>query len=87
MHWLTMKLRRVIPATELFTIFRENFLTSTPAPHMSDLIPELCRDAGILRSFDDLDHGTIEATFFERLAALDTTTVLPLVLLLFEKAP
>jgi hypothetical protein len=84
MHWLTMKLRRVVPATELFSTFREHLLSAVPPPQMSDLIPEVCRDARTMRSFDDLEPGSIEATFFERLQALDTSTVLPLVLFLFR---
>lgn len=85
MHWLTMKLRRVVPATELFSNFREHLLSAVPAPEMSDLIPELCRDARTMRSFDDQEVGSVEATFFKRLEALDTSTVLPLVLLLFRE--
>ena len=39
-----------------------------------------------MRSFDDLEPGSVEATFFTRLDALDTSTVLPLVLLLFRES-
>ena len=85
MHWLTMKLRRVVPATELFTAFREHLLSAVPPPNMAGLIPELCRDARTMRSFDALEPGSVEATFFRRLAALDTSTVLPLVLFLFRE--
>jgi hypothetical protein len=86
MHWLTMKLRRVVPATELFSNFREHLLSAVPPPQMSELIPELCRDAQTLRSFDALEPGSVEATFFDRLDALDTSTVLPLVLFLFRES-
>lgn len=84
-HWLTMKLRRVVPATELFSTFRSNILSSVPPPLMADLIPEIRRDAHTMRSFDDQESGTVEATFFERLEALDTATPLPLVLFLFRE--
>lgn len=86
MHWLTMKLRRVVPATELFSNFREHLLSAVPPPQMSELIPELCRDAQTMRSFDTLEPGSVEATFFDRLDALDTSTVLPLVLFLFRES-
>jgi hypothetical protein len=86
MHWLTMKLRRVVPATELFSNFREHLLSTVPPPQMSELIPELCRDAQTMRSFDSLERGSVEATFFDRLEALDTSTVLPLVLFLFRES-
>ena len=39
-----------------------------------------------MRSFDDFDPGTPEELFFSRLEAMDTTTMLPIVLLLFRSA-
>lgn len=84
-HWLTMKLRKVVPATELFATFRTNILSSVPPPQMAELIPEIPRDARTIRSFDDQEPGSVEATFFERLEALDTATPLPLVLFLFRE--
>jgi hypothetical protein len=84
-HWLTMKLRKVVPATELFATFRTNILSTVPPPLMADLIPEIRRDAHTMRSFDDQEPGSVEATFFERLDALDTATPLPLVLFLFRE--
>lgn len=84
-HWLTMKLRRVVPATELFATFRTNILSSVPPPRMAELIPEIRRDAHTMRSFDIQEPGSVEATFFERLDALDTATPLPLVLFLFRE--
>jgi hypothetical protein len=85
MHWLAMKLRKIIPATELFAMFRQEVLQTKPPPNTEQLIQELCRDASILRGFDDRPAGTIEATFFDRLQQLDTTTLLPLALLLFRE--
>ena len=83
-HWLTMKLRRVVPATELFATFRSNILSSVPPPLMAELIPEIRRGAHTIRSFDDQEPGSVEATFFERLEVLDTATPLPLLLFLFR---
>ena len=80
-----MKLRRVVPATELFSTFRANVLASVPPPTMAELIPEIRRDAHTLRGFDDQAPGSVEAIFFERLKALDTTTPLSLVLFLFRE--
>lgn len=85
MHWLTMKLRRLTPATELFAVFRDHVLAGPPSPNMTELIPELCRDARTMRSFDDLEPGSVEATFFDRLQTLDITTMLPLMLFLFRE--
>jgi hypothetical protein len=85
MHWLAMQKRGVVPATELFTTFRSDILNRQPAPRMDELISELCRDAKIMRGFDTQEPGSVEATFFERLDLLDTSTVIPLVLFLFRE--
>jgi len=82
MHWLTMRLERLIPATELFATFRQSVLM--PATDAEALIRELCADAKVMRSFDTPSAKTPEAVFFARLSALDAGTVLPIVLLLFR---
>jgi Protein of unknown function DUF262/Protein of unknown function (DUF1524) len=82
MHWLTMRLERAIPATELFATFRQSVLDGSTAAE--DLIGELCADAAVMRSFDDVQADTPEGEFFRRLGPLDASTVLPLVLLLFR---
>lgn len=84
MHWLTMRLKDVTPATELFPAFRGRVLDTSGAPPVAELIRELCQDAAIMRSFDEQPATSEEGTFFRRLAVLDTTTILPLVLLLFR---
>ena len=82
MHWLTMRLERLIPATELFATFRQSVLG--PTTDAEALIRELCGDAAIMRSFDTPTPKSPEAVFFARLTALDAGTVLPVVLLLFR---
>jgi hypothetical protein len=82
MHWLTMSLERLIPATELFATFRQSILA--PDTDAEELIRELCADAEVMRSFDTPSPRTPEAEFFTRLSALDAGTVLPIVLLLFR---
>lgn len=84
MHWLAMKLNRVIPATELFTEFRSHVLDKTPPEGIDALVRELVRDAAVMRSFDHQPPGSVEERFFRHLEVLDTTTILPLVLLLFR---
>lgn len=84
MHWLAMKLREVVSATELYTTFRRRILGVPDPPLAGELISELRRDAQIMRSFDHQPPGSVEATFFERLELLDTTVFMPLVLLLFR---
>jgi len=82
MHWLAMKLERVIPATELFTTFRQWILT--PDADAEKLIREICADAAVMRGLDKPELGTPEYTFITRLEKLDAGTVYPLVLLLFR---
>lgn len=84
MHWLAMKLGRMVPATELFSQFRSHILDAPVAPEMSALIRELCSDAAVMRGFDDQRVGSVEERFFRHLDALDTTTVLPVALLLYR---
>lgn len=84
MHWLTMRIERLTPATELFATFRQNILA--PTTDADALIRELCGDAEVMRSFDTPVLGTPEAEFFLRLTALDAGTVLPIVLLLFRSS-
>lgn len=86
MHWLAMKLGRIVPATELFSEFRTHVLDETEPAAIGDLVKELCADAAVMRSFDTQPAGSAEARFFATLSALDTTTVLPLALLLFRSS-
>lgn len=86
MHWLAMKLREVVPATELFARFRQPILAVPEPPAADELIRELRRDAQTMRSFDHQPPGSVEATFFERLDLLDSSVVIPLVLLLFRES-
>ena len=82
MHWLTMRLDRLVPATELFARFRQHILGVTT--DADSLVREVCADAQVMRSFDTPPPRSPEAQFFSRLAALDAGTVLPIVLLLFR---
>jgi hypothetical protein len=82
MHWLTMRLERLIPATELFATFRTSVLG--PTTDAEALIRELCSDAAVFRSFDTPEPDSPEAEFFARFAPLDASTMLPIVLLLFR---
>ncbi|MGH3503296.1 MAG: DUF262 domain-containing protein [Nocardioidaceae bacterium] len=82
MHWLTMRLERVVPATELFTAFRQGVLPQ--GAEAESLIKELCADAAVMRSFDDPEPNSPDAEFFARFGPLDAGTVLPIVLLLFR---
>jgi hypothetical protein len=84
MHWLAMKLGRIIPATELYAEFRAHILGATEKSSTADLINELCDDSAVLRGFDSQPLGSVEEQFFRHLDALDTTTVIPVALLLYR---
>ena len=83
MHWLAMRLARIIPAHELFNQFRAHVLDTPDKPRAETLLIELCRDAETFREFERQPPGSVEEAFFRRLEVLDTTTVLPIALLLY----
>lgn len=83
-QWLVVELARPVPATELFKTFQGSVLDHADCPSMEELIPQLCRDAAVVRSFDEMATGTPERRFFDLLELLDTTTMLPVALLLFR---
>jgi hypothetical protein len=84
MHWLTMKVGKPARVQHLFADFRKEFLEPSDSPAARSLILELSRDAETFRSFDDFPEGTVEGRFFHCLRQLDTTTLLPVALLLFR---
>jgi hypothetical protein len=84
MHWLAMELGRIVRADKLFDTFRKDVLHVADPPSMQALVPQLCKDAQIMRSFDALDPVSPEALFFARLETMDTTTLLPVALFLFR---
>jgi hypothetical protein len=86
MHWLAMELGRVVRADKLFDAFRKDILHGQPRRPMSDLVPRICEDARVMRSFDDYEAGTPEGLFFSRMETMDTTTMLPVALCLFREA-
>lgn len=84
MHWLALELGEVVRADKLFDTFRRDILHRKGAPPMADLVPRLCRDAEIMRSFDAFDVAGPEGRFFSRMETMDTTTMLPVALFLFR---
>jgi hypothetical protein len=84
MHWLALELGEVVRADKLFDTFRRDILHREGAPPMTDLVPRLCRDAEIMRSFDAFDVAGPEGRFFSRMETMDTTTMLPVALFLFR---
>lgn len=84
LQWLIVELGEPVPVTELFKTFQAEILARADCPAMDRLIPRLCHDAAVVRGFDGLSPETPEGRFFDRLDLLDTTTMLPVALLLFR---
>jgi hypothetical protein len=88
MHWLTMKTGQSPRVQHLFAAFRKNYLQprddGLPQPSAKELIIELSRDAKTYHDFDKFEPTSIEGRFFRRLEAMDTTTLIPVALLLFS---
>jgi hypothetical protein len=80
-HYLTLRTGDVVAVGHLYTAFRmwANGLNDNASAHLQ----ELQRYAGVYRGFDHLPSESHEALFFERLAAMDTTTAYPFLLELF----
>ena len=83
-YWLVAELAEFVPATELFEIFRTRVLRPATCPAMAELIPTLARDAAIFRRFQAAEAGSPERRFADLLELLDTTTLMPIALLLLR---
>lgn len=83
-YWLVAELAEPVPATELFEVFRTRILQRQTCPPMTELIPALTRDAATLRNFQDAATGSADRRFYELLELLDTTTLMPIVLILLR---
>ncbi len=53
MHWLAMELGQVVRSDKLFDTFRKDILHRLSARPMVQLVPQLCDEARLMRSFDD----------------------------------
>lgn len=84
MHWLTMKTGKPARVQRLFAEFRKRVLQADPAPSAEETVIELSKDAITYRSFEDFDPVSVEGRFFGRLEQMDTTTLIPVALLLFR---
>jgi hypothetical protein len=83
-HWLTMMSGEAVGATKLFAAFRKHMLDQAPGHDAAALARVLSADAAIMRGFDSVEPTSAAGRYFRALAGTDTTTVLPLTLLLFR---
>lgn len=82
-HYLTLKCGEVLFDSQLFAIFKEFYFKNfaqDPSRHME----EFKIYADIYRSFDNYPEVAPEGLFFRRLLLMDTTTVYPLLLAVFQ---
>ena len=84
MHWLTMRTGKPPRVQRLFADFRRLIMQADPPPQAADIVKELSSDAKTYRSFDEFDRASVEGRFFHRLDLMDTTTLIPVALLLFR---
>lgn len=84
MHWLTMKRLDEINAHHLYDSFR-GLLESDDTRGSGPLLAEFAADAKLFQSFDTQPPGSPLHEFFTHLRALDTATVIPVILFLFKQ--
>ncbi|WP_406443074.1 DUF262 domain-containing HNH endonuclease family protein [Streptomyces sp. NBC_00631] len=80
-YWLTMRTQREFTASALFKEF-ERWLLSTAVP-TEDVFAELARYAEIYDLIDDYPQHGVEGRFLYRMKVLQTSTPMPLLLLLY----
>jgi hypothetical protein len=83
-HWLVMQTGRIVAADNLFDTFRRHILSGPLADDAPALIRQLNDHAGVLRTFDALPaDDRAGRRLFAGLEVLDTTTMVPVALLLY----
>ena len=83
-HYLTLKTESEVLATSLFNEFRK-YVKAKPELTIPDHLAALHHYGDIFHEFYRYPEETREALFFRRIEALDTTTVFPLLLHIFDK--
>ncbi|RIL07545.1 MAG: DUF262 domain-containing protein [Proteobacteria bacterium] len=82
-HYLTMRSGDEVPATHLFTVFKEQAETDTRSAE--EQLRELIRHARVFAAFSSAPERSRKQLFFKRLTVLDTTTVYPFLLDLYAR--
>lgn len=82
MHWLTMRRAEAVHAHHLYAVFKR-LLETDPEP-IAEVIHEFSRDGATYKGFDDQPPGSVPRRFFDQLEVLDTTTAIPIALLLYR---
>ena len=80
-HFLTLRMAEEVPVTHLYAAFRRH----TQGRPAVELLSDIRRYGEIYRSFGEARQNRRERLFFERLAAMETTTAHPLLLDLLDR--
>jgi hypothetical protein len=83
-HYLTMRLKDDVPATKLFDVFKE-WSFKSPDKCAEWHLEQLRRYAVHFRHFMEVESSTGEGVFFKRLGVIETTTIFPFLLDLYER--
>ncbi len=83
-HYLSLLTQDEVQVTTLFNTFRQ-YVKAHPAIDPANYLAELHRYGQIYQQFYHYPPNTPEGLFFKRIEALDTTTVFPLLLEIFDK--
>ncbi len=81
-HWLVMQTARDVHSQQLFPTFRDA-LQDNGDGRVEDLIADLSRHADVYDSLDRFPRESDDGAFFERMATLDVSTFVPVLLLLY----
>jgi hypothetical protein len=81
-HWLVMQTARDIHSQQLFPTFRTMLQEKGDSP-VEELIVDLSRHADVYDSFEHFPRETHDGAFFARMEAMDVSTFMPVLLLLY----
>ena len=84
MHWLAMKTADEVSPSRLYSGF-QRLLDGPAAAKVATTVEQFHGDSVVYDSFETQPLGTPERTFFDRISALDVSTVFPLLLLVFRE--
>ncbi|MCA9605136.1 MAG: DUF262 domain-containing protein [Myxococcales bacterium] len=79
-HYLTLRLKREVPAAQTFLAFRGMAAETSSA---EPLMEEMARYGAIYRGMHEWPHDSPEGVFFYRLGLIDTSTVIPFLMEVF----
>lgn len=83
-HYITLRTRDEVLVTSLFNTFRQ-YVKNHPEIDPAEYMVELNRYGKLYQQLYSFAPDTREGLFFQRIQALETTTIYPLLLIVFDK--